>query len=391
MVLTKVMSGPASSVDIKDYASAVRLLKTKYSDKLDAIHRAIIAQDTGRILIWSHLNSDWKVGFIGNAGDCKTISAVKLVIKDWMLHGIKCYSNLRIKYKVVLPDDYPACLALGIPGGEITYQSEELDKVALFHLDEKYRNSVIFIDEINLEMAEARRASSNINLNTNKVGQELRHLEAALIYTVINEMWVDGRIRQITDVFVRTEDTALDINSLIARKTPGCNARWQLYLMSRKLSGETYQESRHTIGPYFMHVRKMWDAYDTLEMQASASTKYGASLVEKAPEFERRKNIIIEKANWDWLEPIARWIIEQPDLEVVRDDVFDANPVVWQKKPPDIPQDSWSAQVSRKLCENYGIYNKKIGRRGRNFTVYFLPEGKFNVDNVYDTNAVLIK
>lgn len=250
-------------------------------NELEEFHRSIIDKTTSRMIVSPHLNPDWKIAFIGEPGDCKTISGVKLVLRDFMLHGIKCYSNMKIKFTVDIPDDNFWCMEAGVPGGKVVYESEPFNKIALFHFDERYRNSVIFIDEINIDMAEARRSSSNTNLNTNMVGQELRHLEAALIYTVINEMWVDNRIRDLTDIFIKTQDIALDKRGLIRKEVPGYNARWTIYPLSRKFCGESYRDNRETVTePYLIKVRDMWDAFDTHEIQtaASGSLKYGSDM-----------------------------------------------------------------------------------------------------------------
>lgn len=251
--------------------------------QLEYLHRRIIDFETCRLVTRKHLNPDWKIGFVGDPGDCKTISAIKVLLRDFMFHDVKCFSNIKIKTTITIPDDNEMCMYMGIPGGKVVYESEPLDKIALFHFDERYRRSVIFVDEINIDMSEARRSSSNLNLNTNMVGQELRHLEAALLYTCISEMWVDMRIRDLTDIFIKTQDIALDVRGLIRHEKPGFHARWRIYPMSRKFSGYTYNhEYRNSFGPVLIPVRDMWDVYNTLEIQKAAkgSLKYGSDLRE---------------------------------------------------------------------------------------------------------------
>ena len=301
-----------------------------YPDELERIHRKIIDKCTGRILVLPHLNPDWKIGFIGEPGDCKTITATKLTIRDFMLHGVPCFSNMHIKVTVTISENNPFLKKWGLPGGEVVYETQEFDKYALFRFDERYRGSAIFIDEINLEMAEARRSSSNLNLNTNKVGQELRHLEAALIFTVINEMWVDGRIRELTNVFFRTQDTALDAENLARKKVPGEVARLMMYPMSRKINGQTYYQNQQAYGPYYLYVKDMWSAYDTLEIQASEALKYGIDI--------KHNDIIVEdteehkqvKDDWEWLNELATDLFNRGEMEVQAGEFYN-NPEVLKR------------------------------------------------------------
>ena len=270
---------------------------------------------------------------------------------------------MHIKQTIAIPDDDPYCLALGIPGGEVVYESEELDKKALFRLDEQYRDCVLFVDEINLDMAEARRSTSNVNLNLNKVGQELRHLEAALIYTVISEMWVDARIRQLTDIFIRTEDTALDMKSLQNKQTPGIKARWTVFSMSRKLNGSTYNKNTGAgkLGPYYVRTREMWDAYDTFEMQASESLKYGDFMKGSKLEVDAAPRVTQERDEWGWLEPIAQEILKSNELWVPADQYYTHPEVVARRIPKKV--------LSGQLNILYGIVAKQ--RQGQR--VYEVP------------------
>lgn len=308
------------------------VLASKMDNKiLELYHREIVKRSTRPILTRPRY-SDWVIGLIGERGDCKTIGGTKITCRDFMLKGRECYSNLQIKVTIVIDDDHPACQYFGIPGGEMEYESLPLDKKALFRLDERYRGAIVFADEINLDLAEARRSTSNVNLNLDKVGQEIRHLQMSLIYTVIDEMWVDSRIRQLTDVFVRSADTALDPDGLQNNATPGLLARWQLYALTRRFSGTSYRESQQYYGPHFIHVRNMWDAYDTLETQASQSLKYGQFIhqkddIEVTPTAE---HAMIEK-DWSWLEVIAR-DIQSRDDEVIYAEEYYNHPLVLDNK-----------------------------------------------------------
>lgn len=354
--------------------------KDKY---LDFIHRQIIHKTTGRILITPHLNPDWKIGFVGDPGDCKSITGTKLFIRDFMLHGVKCYSNMAIKVTVRIPDSNYYCQKYGIPGGEVVYQTLEFDKYALFRFDERYRKSAIFVDEMNLEMAEARRSSSNLNLNTNKVGQELRHLEAALIYTVINEYWVDSRIRDLTDVFIRTQDTALDAENLEMRKTPGEVARLMLYAMSRKLNGTTFNKTNEGYGPFYVHVRDMWEAYFTHQIQASQSLKYGIDMkpkmamdvdVQSTPEHR----MVVDE--WGWLNKVADELIHRDEKYIPAEDFY-YHPDVLARK---ISKRELTERLKQLIPTLRTDYKKVNGYRQ---SVYFIPYQERNDDaETADTN-----
>lgn len=338
-----------------------------FASELEKIHRKLIDKFTGRIIVSPHLNPDWKIGFIGEPGDCKTISATKLTIRDFMLHGIPCYSNMHIKVTVRISDDNPLLQKWGLPGGEVIYETNEFDKYALFRFDERFRKSVIFVDEINLEMAEARRSSSNLNLNTNKVGQELRHLEAALIFTVINEMWVDGRIRELTNVFFRTQDTALDAENLALKKTPGEVARLMMYPMSRKINGQTYYQNQKAFGPYYLYVRDMWSAYDTLEIQASEALKYGIDIKHNDIIVEDTENHKQVKEDWDWLNNLATDLFERGELEVPANEFYNH---------PEVVKRGYNQRQLTELLKSLipGLRTKQKYIDGFRESVYVLPQ-----------------
>ena len=105
-----------------------------YTEKdIDRLHREIVHRSTGRMLIRPHLNRDWKIGLIGEAGDCKSVGGVKLTLKDFMYHGITCYSNMHIKSTIEIPDDNPWYLGSSARGILSVYHDHDRSTIDRNH------------------------------------------------------------------------------------------------------------------------------------------------------------------------------------------------------------------------------------------------------------------
>lgn len=235
----------------------------------------VIAQSVNEIVKYNvralfrrfHLNRDYIIGFTGEKGSGKSIGGATIALRDFMIPGDPCYSNMGIKLNVEVEDAIARAYGLE-NGGIATYESSFLDKNRFHSLDKKYGQSVFFFDEFNIEAGDARRSMSNKNLSTDNAVQLIRHLESGLVYTVINEMYVDGRVRENTDIFVKCLDVALKPDNLKAKMKQGQVFEWYIYAMTAKVAGygNTYNDTRKPIGPIQIVLREMWDAYDTLEM-----------------------------------------------------------------------------------------------------------------------------
>jgi len=249
-----------------------------------------------------HLNRDVVIGIVGDRGDGKSIGGAVITVLDWMLEGDRCWSNLSIQAAFNINNALAHKYGFS-EGGKAEFQSEELDFKRLLSFDPEYKGGVLFIDEINVAIADARRTMSNQTLAFDDLSQQLRKLQMPMIYTSIHEMFVESRVRDITDIFISTRDTALTPEGLARRRRPGEEFEWTVYPMTRKLTGERYADTRRPLPPVFFHGKRWWGTVETLEYQTRQ--KYGVDLynenVGMNVDLQENPRMVEAKSKWSWL------------------------------------------------------------------------------------------
>jgi len=243
----------------------------------------VIAQSPEELIKYSvralirrfHLSRDWIIGLIGERGSGKSLGGANIVLRDFMFNGESCWSNMRIRQDVEVDDQSAKQCELG-NGGLVSYEAGYIDKQSFLALDSRYEGGCLFFDEFNLEYGEARRSSANVNLMTDRAIQQLRKMQCGLIYTVLNEMYVDARIRENTDVFIKCSDVAFNYLNLQGKMEQGVVFEWLIYPMSSKFAGNDliYSKTHRPIGPIKMQMKHLWGVIDTMERQAIGATKY---------------------------------------------------------------------------------------------------------------------
>lgn len=268
-----------------------------------------------------HLGRDVITGFVGDRGEGKSLGGGKLAFRDHMMWGEPCWSNMHIKVAVEVSN--AEAERYGLQGGTIIYESQQLDSAALLRLDDMFQGGIIYIDEPNMEFAEARRSQTNTNLFYDRAGQQLRKMQSAHIYSVINEMWVDNRMRDLTDNFIRTRDVALDPENLLNKMSPGQRFEWVIYPMSRKLCGVTYSQLGHPLPGIQIDGKIIWGIIDTYQKQAEGKTKYGIKFDKAAVDMELSESKVVmqEKQKWGWLYDKIQQLHDQ-GIPAIRDEVL---------------------------------------------------------------------
>ena len=259
----------------------------------------IIAKTVKALLRIHHLNRDVIIGFIGERGGGKSIGAATVALLDYGIEGDTIRSNIQVTCDIEVSEELAA--QYGGEPGTVHYESEDLNKHKFLTFDPDYFRSVFVIDEINLWLADARRAMAQQNLLADDAAQQLRKWESPLFYTCIHEMFVDSRIRDMTDLFVKTSDTALTEDGLRRKQRQGLSFQWSLYPMTKKFTGHTYAENKEVVGPIEINGRILWDIIDTRQRQERKKYKPEQEVEESPVHITEDGRVIEERSKWGWL------------------------------------------------------------------------------------------
>jgi hypothetical protein len=95
---------------------------------------------------------------------------------------------------------------------------------------------------------------------------------------VIHEMWVDNRLRDMTDLFIKCEDPAFTVKGIRDKKRPGVDSNWYIYDMHGYRTGIPYATSHKVYGPVPFHIKDWWGIWDTEEYQSTGAGKYSVNM-----------------------------------------------------------------------------------------------------------------
>ena len=109
---------------------------------------------TQPLLRRKHLNKDVIIGLIGDRGDGKSIGAGLISMFDYGIEeGAIIRSNMDIQADIVVSDSEAQKYGL-TKGGQVHYQSTDLDKGKFLGFDPSYMGAIYVIDEINIFLAD---------------------------------------------------------------------------------------------------------------------------------------------------------------------------------------------------------------------------------------------
>ena len=262
----------------------------------------ILNQDLPVIFRKQHLNRDVVIGFVGDRGGGKSLGGGLVATLDYMVQGEPCFSNVQLKSTMVVSEEHAA--EYGQFPGSITYEANPLNKNKFLGFSPEYRGGVFFTHEFNIWLADARRSNSNLNLATDDVSQELRKLGSAWIYDCIHEMFVDVRVRDATDIFVQTSDTALEPLGMSRKQPQGLEFVWYLYAMTKKgaaiLRTERYKDGAKPIGPIYVKGKQLWGLIDTDKREIREKYKPGQYSTEGI-EITDTPEMVAAKSKYEWV------------------------------------------------------------------------------------------
>lgn len=328
----------------------------------------LIKHNVRALLRRYHLNRDWIIGLVGERGSGKSLGGANIALRDFMMNVEPCWSNMQIKMQVDVDDQ--AAAYYGVKGGSVTYEAGHIDKQAFLALDSRYEGGCLFFDEFNLEYGEARRSSANVNLMTDRAIQQLRKMQCGLVYTVLNEMYVDTRIRENTDIFIRCSDVAFNPLNLQGRMEQGVVFEWLLYAMSTKFAGNgmTYADTHKPIGPIKMQLKHIWNAIDTMERQAAGMTKYTETKSLIPLHLPEDPVVVQDRDRWGWLdERLTKFYENHADdgdfIEILGSQF---------RAELGVPEGLWGTTVSKikKRIKNIEVKGRGSGRYP---TFYIIP------------------
>lgn len=203
------------------------------------------------------------VGFTGPRGSGKSCGAAAYAVIDYLLAGKSVWSNMKIEVKV----KYKDC--------EKIFSSQPLDKASLMDINDfesQYENGLIMIDELNIEIGDARRQMANQMLWFDFMLQEVRKRKVNICYQLQSEEWAGSRSRWQTDIYVSCHDYAF-LKGQPKKTDIGRFSRWKLFDMSGIITGEIkWADGYHHKVEHFNQLRfwntPFWNAYDTTQMQS---------------------------------------------------------------------------------------------------------------------------
>jgi hypothetical protein len=337
------------------------------------------------------IKKDLIVMLVGERGGGKSGTASVITLVDYMMHGWPVFSNMNIACDIVINDETARRLTSGLltHGGIAHYQSLPLDMPSLLRFDQKYAKSCIFIDEINVEVSEARRSMTNTNLFSNRLAQELRHMESSLIGTTISEMYMDGRLRELADCFIKCEDSAYLPENIANDKPPGIDFKLRVYFMNKCFNGTIYSDTQKPDGQYFLHFKPFQGIYNDKEFQGEGMSKFGVNMKDYSGTETDGGNLatISVKESPVVLEHLRRWGWLEQRINSYREEVErTGKDFIW------IPcEEIWSSPeakerrlakdiITKELKNTYNITSEKVpdGRGNRPLSYVIANPDKFN-------------
>lgn len=286
------------------------------------------------------------IGFVGARGSGKSAGAAKTVVLDYLLKGKKVWSNMDIGVDLMVK-------------GKITpLRARNLEEFSLIALDDMFHDGLVYLDEVNVNFAEARRAMSKTNVAFAQILQQIRHRKLDVIWSALSEMHCEERLRWGTDVFVQCSDISISQHNCGI----GELSRWVAYDMSGVVQGKTPTSAQD--GQFFTGVcwnKPWWNAFDTTQMQGMKK--------EEQPQEEELVADEEEDRSLDWLMPIATRIYNDPRNVIPAEDVLDL---------PEVQVlGIQSAVLNRALAMHCGIFAQRQARKGGTRIVAYTKNAHF--------------
>ena len=201
------------------------------------------------------------VGVVGSRGSGKSVGATMLAVLDYLLAGVQVWSNMRVQLVV----KYRDCRKV--------FSSIDLNKAALLDLktlESEFSKGMIYVDEINTELGDALRSTTNKALLWSFLLQQIRKKELDVIWSTQNEDFTTSRTRWQTDFYIVAKDLMFSRGSTPSRDKRGKGSLWRMHDMGGLVTGEIRFGKYNKIDWYKELVvwnRPFWNCYDHKQMQ----------------------------------------------------------------------------------------------------------------------------
>lgn len=253
------------------------------------------------------------IGFVGSRGSGKSCGMAAIAILEWLLRGQRVWSNMPIGIKV----KYGDC--------QKVFTSEPLEQLDLLDLEGGLYGGLAVVDEANMSVAEANRASSSANLDFSYAIQQIRKRGLSVLWTCQGFGWVDNRLRWQTDFVVTCRD-----EYLINAHPDGLGARseWRVSDLSGMTGrfGPDYALDHRYINQFevarvIFRNKPFWGSYDTGLLQGSESyiRKYKLAKAGQTREFEHQ----LVEARQKPAQGIVNSLLEQGIEEFLARDLWE--------------------------------------------------------------------
>lgn len=191
------------------------------------------------------------IGLIGPRGGGKSVGGARLTILDYMLKGYEVWSNMEIG------------LNLRLNGNSRGIMSKPLNKLELSELDTVYSNGLLFVDEVNAYIADARRAMSEESLAFSYILQEIRKRKLNIIWTAQSEAHCDERLRWQTDIYIVCNDVS------VTKRNCGIGelSMWKAYDAHGLVTGQLNKNPIFYEG--IIWNKPWWNSFDTWKLQGT--------------------------------------------------------------------------------------------------------------------------
>lgn len=272
-----------------------------------------------------NLLPDFKCGVIGSPGSGKSLSAGLICLRDHMMCGETCWSNLFIKATLPITEkvekvikEYEDFTGQVIKREPVIYQSEQLDPALFLSENPPYRNGVVCVDEVNIEIADAYRATMNQSLAASDTIQLFRKMRSALYVTCISETYMPPRLRENIDSYIRTRDFAFINTSERYGQPQGNDIQWSMFNITERYAGvdNRYPQLKDPFFTATIDSHSMWGIVDTWERKKRR--KYVHALFDRSQEgnaeagldnladdaeveISQSATVEDEKDTWGWL------------------------------------------------------------------------------------------